>query len=97
MNYKKLLLGITITNLLAWVMLEIWRHIYSGTVVQIGAGLLAAVQVLAYYIIIIDANKHKTPEKVEITPANCNHDWQPHQYGRNSEQCIICKAERGKI
>ncbi len=99
MNYKKLFIGITISNLFAWAMVELWLNRYANTEASTGVIFLIILQLGMYYIsFIISSGVIKEEEViVKITPLNCpGHDWQPHQYSTRSEQCIICNAERGK-
>ncbi len=96
MNWKKLTIGITIVNIFAWIMLEIYSNRYSGTNVEIGAGLLIFCHILAYYIIVIASRTPKKEEEIKITPQNCKeHDWQKHKYSERQQQCVKCLAERG--
>lgn len=57
MNYKKLIIGITIVNLFAWGILEVWGRRYAGTNIEIGAGILVFLHIAGYYIICISSIK----------------------------------------
>ena len=96
MNYKKILLSISIINVFAWGMLEFYSKKYAGSNVEIGAGFLVFFQLLAYYAVTIASYSPKKIEEPEISPQNCKeHDWQKHKYLGSCEICVKCGAERG--
>jgi len=97
MNWKKLTIGITLTNLLAWVLIEVWSRLYASSNVAGAAAFLIGFHLLGYYVIVIASKVPKQLQKPEsIAPHNCpSHDWQKHKYSPNAEQCIKCGAERG--
>lgn len=98
MNWKKLTIGVTIVNILAWVLLEIWSFRYADSNVNLGAGWLVIIHLIGYYIIVIGSKLPKPlPEKEPITPANCpGHDWQNNEYSNALQKCVICEAKRGR-
>lgn len=100
MNYKKLFIGITIANIFAWAMVELWINRYADTLASGGATALIIVQIIGYYLaFVLSADTPTKPkeEKEPITPANCpGHDWQQNKYSKTQEECMICGAERGK-
>lgn len=96
MNYKKLLIGISIVNAFSWLMLELWGKRYSGTNIAVGAGILVFIHTVGYYIICIISASPVKEEEVKITPQNCNgHDWQKLSYSEHIEVCVKCEAKRG--
>jgi hypothetical protein len=104
MNWKTLIKGLTIVNLLGWLLIELWSARYADSNIKIGSGWMIAIQLLGYYIAVVGSNSPKkepvikTVKTVPITPENCpNHDWQlsVEGYGQN-EDCVICKASRRK-
>lgn len=98
MNWKKLTIGITIVNLLGWILIELWAKRYSGSNIEDGSAFLIGLHLLGYYIILIASRVPVTPpEDKPIKPHNCpGHDWQTHKYSTTQEQCTKCGAERGK-
>lgn len=99
MNWKKILIKITAVNVLGWILLEIWARRYSGTNVETGSAFLIILHLISYYVLVIGSNVPQAtlkPDKIE--PHNCpGHDWQPHKYSDNQEQCVKCGAERGRV
>lgn len=96
MNWKKLTIGITIVNIFALGMIELWGKRYSGTNIEVGAGFLVALHIFGYYFICIASRTPVKEEEIKITPQNCkNHDWQKHKYSDSQQQCVRCGAERG--
>lgn len=93
MNWKKLIIGITLVNLLGWGLIELYSRRYAGSNISFGAGLLIFIQLVGYYIVTI-ASRIKLPHN----KLNCQHDWHPDTYNPDiREKCILCGAERGKI
>lgn len=98
MNWKKLIIGISIVNVFAWFMLEFWSKKYAGTNVSIGSTFLVIIQIIGYYIIAIVSRIQPPKEDPKPTPQNCiEHDWQQHKHIQHYEVCIKCGAERGKF
>jgi len=98
MNWKKLIFGIIIVNIVSWLMLEFWIHRYSGGVGEVGAGFMAFFQLVGYYIVTIGSRIDEIEVEQEdkpIQPQDCpEHDWQ--KLGYSEDQCIICKATRSR-
>lgn len=96
MNWKKLLIGITIANLLGWSLLELWVYRYADGVAQWGAFWLIFIHLAGYYIIAIGSRITVSEVEAEakpIQPQDCpRHDWQKSGY--SEEKCIICNSER---
>lgn len=101
MNWKKLLLGITAVNLIAWAGLELYWHRYADSDINVGAGCMVFAQLVAYYVVaigsVVPESQPKMDENFKFKPHNCpGHQWFQHPYNTNAEECIVCKAERGK-
>lgn len=94
MNWKKLIIGIVIVNIVSWLMLEFWMMRYDGGSASVPAGVMVFFQVLGYYIVTIGSRIPESgKEDKPIKPQDCpGHDWQKSDY--NDEKCIICKSER---
>lgn len=98
MNWKKLIIGITIVNAIGWLLLELWSARYADSNIDAGAGWMIAIHLLGYYIIVIGSKiPSPEPKKEPISPVNCpSHDWQTQKYSNDTEVCVKCGAERGK-
>ncbi len=97
MNWKRLIIWITIVNLLGWGLIELWAKRYASMSISGAAAFLIGFHLTTYYLIVLASlPSSKKDEKEKITPVNCpSHDWQRHKYGNNQEQCTKCGAERG--
>lgn len=90
MNWKKLTIGITLVNVLGWILLELWSFRYADSNISGGSGTMIFLHLLMYYIIVILS---RIPD--EIDKPNCDHDWQPAKYSDDYETCVKCNADRG--
>ena len=100
MNWKKLIIGITIVNLLGWAMIELWSRRYANGNVAMGAGFMIFTQLVGYYIVVIGSLIKVPPTPpASVKPWTCQkHDWQPAKYDpAHREECMCCGAERGKV
>lgn len=97
MNYKKLIIGLTVINIIAFAILELWIYRYSGGVAEIGAGVIVGLHILGYYVVVIASGVPEVEKEKVIDKSNCEHRWEPAVYSPNNEEnCIVCDARRGK-
>jgi len=89
-NYTKLILSITLVNILAWCFLELWIARYADGVAEMGAGWMIAFQLIGYYISMVSSRIDNN--KTIVDPKDCEHDWQKSD--TYTEKCIICKSKR---
>jgi len=85
-HWTKLALLITGTNIITWLFIELWIHRYAGGVAEVGAGWIAALQFLGYYICTIASQFKK------IDTGVCEHIWSYED--TDIYKCIKCDLQK---
>lgn len=65
MNFKKLIILLSIVNILEWGYLELWSYKYANSSIAIGTGILIVFHLLGYYIVVISVTTPKSEPKKE--------------------------------
>lgn len=90
-DYKKLALWITVANVIAWLLLELWIQAYSDRTGSAGAAFLVFLQIAAYYAIVTAAKLDKNDVNNKIDKINrCKHHWVEHWDDRNYRDAVYC-------
>ena len=92
-NWIKLIFGITIINLLGWLLLELWIYRYANTNGTYGAAWLTITQLIGYYLILIFSRI----DNLIVLPIDCpkaEHQWELSHTDSSKEECLYCTAQR---
>ncbi len=96
MKYSIFIIGVIITAVLAYFLIDLWIVKYYEGPAQAGAGIIIGLIMLSSIIVTIDSSQKEMPEPKP--QPKCDHEW--HQSTASSEMfpsesCILCNAQRG--